>query len=77
MTWLLDLFCYVVRNEHVNKMGIKNCAIVMGPNLCSIDEGRSPMQVGGSIFLNHVFHFFVKKHKTPQKKQLCPCVFLI
>ena len=45
MTWLLDLLCYVVRNEPVNKMGIKNCAIVMGPNLCCIDEGRSPMQV--------------------------------
>jgi len=35
MTWLLDLLCYVVRNEPVNKMGIKNCAIVLIRRYCT------------------------------------------
>jgi len=40
--WLLDLMCEVVMNEKVNKMSAKNMAIVMSPNLYSINS-ENPM----------------------------------
>ena len=33
LLWLLDLMADIVTNEAVNKMGAKNMAIVMSPNL--------------------------------------------
>ncbi len=33
LLWLLDLLCKVVLKEETNKMGVKNLAIVFGPNL--------------------------------------------
>lgn len=40
--WLLDLMIQVVENEKVNKMSAKNMAIVLSPNLYSI-ESANPM----------------------------------
>jgi len=40
--WLFDLMCEVVQNEKVNKMSAKNMAIVMSPNLYSINS-ENPM----------------------------------
>jgi hypothetical protein len=38
LLWLLDLMADVVTNEAVNKMGAKNMAIVMSPNLYQINR---------------------------------------
>ena len=40
--WLFDMMCEVVQNETVNKMSAKNMAIVMSPNLFSINS-ENPM----------------------------------
>ncbi|OQS05916.1 hypothetical protein THRCLA_02008 [Thraustotheca clavata] len=40
--WLLDLMCLVVKNEKQTKMSAKNMAIVLSPNLFSI-ESDNPM----------------------------------
>jgi hypothetical protein len=42
LQWMVNVLSQVVRNEEVNKMGTKNCAIVMGPNMYHFDESSSP-----------------------------------
>ena len=41
---MLDMLSKVVMNEEVNKMSVKNCAIVMGPNLFNNDISINPMK---------------------------------
>ena len=41
--WLLDTMCTVVEHQDVNKMSAKNMAIVVAPNLYSIEDMSDPM----------------------------------
>jgi hypothetical protein len=42
--WLLDIMCTVVEHKDVNKMTAKNMAIVVAPNLYSIEDMSNPME---------------------------------
>ncbi len=44
LLWLLDLMVKVSLRESENKMNIRNMAIVMSPNLFSLEETSDPMR---------------------------------
>jgi hypothetical protein len=44
LLWLLDLMAKIVLHESENRMGVKNMAIVMSPNLFSLEESADPMR---------------------------------
>jgi len=44
LLWMLDLMADVVSHEAENKMSVKNCAIVMGPNLYKLPSDADPME---------------------------------
>jgi hypothetical protein len=62
LTWLFDLMCKVVMNEEVNKMTVKNCSIVLGPNMFDTERASAPLEAlmlsnkSGSFISNMLAH---------------------
>lgn len=44
LKWIVRLLVRVADNEDKNKMNVKNCAIVVGPNLFNVHEKANPME---------------------------------